>query len=139
MNLRKDHYRTSLTVLKTLRARTRIRSQGLYGKMGPLPPAALAVGLFPESQTLHVSSASLGYLRPARVESKDYSRSSLLRRFKESVSLPPHDAQPFFNSLVTKLESPNLEGGSGDAPHSDGRRVLAVAATCRPVKQKYNS
>ena len=58
-----------------------------------------------------------------------------LATVQRAVSLPPRDAQ-IVSSLVNQLESPTLEGGSGDAPHSDGRRVLAVAATRRPVKPK---
>ena len=45
----------------------------------------------------------------------------------------------FFQLTRNQTRNPTLEGGSGNAPHSDGRRVLAVAAMRRPVKQNYNS
>ena len=121
---------------------TRVRSQGLYGKMGPLPPAALAVGLFPESQTFARFIRVVGVPGPRRVKLPEARARPLCGGFA-TVQRVGFSAAPrcttFFKSLVTQLESPTLEGGSGDAPHSDGRRVLAVAATCRPVKQNYNS
>jgi hypothetical protein len=149
VNLRKDHYRTSLTVVKHCVRENSYSQSGFVRKNGTPPAGGARRGAVPESQALHVSSASLGYLRfpLARVhfapghrgeEARARIHSLPLRRFKERLSLPPHDAQPI-PITRNQLESPTLEGGSGDAPHSDGRRVLAVAATCRPVKQKYNS
>ena len=66
MNLRKDHYRTEPSRQRREaepgRAKLVVRSQGLYGKMGPLPPAALAVGLPPESQAFARFIRVVGYL-----------------------------------------------------------------------------
>ena len=138
MNLRKDHYRTSLTVVKhcvrELVFAVRVCTEKWDSSRRRRSPRGRS-----RIPNFARFIASLGYLRHPPLGREARARISSLRRFKERVSPPPHDAHNQFHSLVNQLESPNLEGGSGDAPHSDGRRALAVAATRRPVKQKYNS
>lgn len=97
-------------------------------------------GRFPNPKLCTFHSASRGTcVRPSRVGAgaRFPVTRVLLRRFKErcsSTTAAPRRNICFFTR--NQLESPTLEGGSGDAPHSDGRRALAVAATRRPVKPK---